>query len=150
MKKDIFGWKGMVGERPSPQQFLELLKSEVFLYMGHGNGKYVTDDVLFKKKVTTVPLLYGCSSARMVDEGGSEAHGFCLTYLLSGCSLLLGCLWSVTDKDIDEFTLRIVDKFMQENGDFGGAVAESKEVCRMKYLNGAAIILYGLPRVFKF
>ena len=85
----------------------------------------------------------------MVEEG-YEANGFCLTYLLSGCPLLLGCLWSITDKDIDDFTERMIDIYKDDIVDVGHTVCWSRRECKMKYLNGGAIVLYGLPHLFTY
>ena len=75
--------------------------------MGHGEGKCVDDWLIFEKKTSTIPLLFGCSSVQMT-KNQTESHGLALTYMLSGSPLLLGCLWNITDKDLDLFFKRIV------------------------------------------
>jgi separase len=66
----------------------------------------------------------------------------------------------VTDKDIDKFAQSVFNKLKLEpeavkarkQGKGSGkafsvvrAVAESREVCKLKYLTGAAPIVYGIP-----
>lgn len=58
-------------------------------------------------------------------------------------------LWSVTDKDIDRFTMALAESFT-----FGGdgkcmdvlrVVAQSRNVCKLRKLVGAAPVCYGVP-----
>ena len=63
---------------------------------------------------------------------------------------MLANLWDVTDKDIDAFTLSMFSKWglIDEDGEkinIAEAVRLSREVCILKYLNGSAPIIYGLP-----
>ena len=48
-------------------------------------------------------LVFGCNSAAMILED-SEPHGFVYTMLLNGCPTYVGCLWNVTDVDLDNIT----------------------------------------------
>lgn len=48
-------------------------------------------------------LVFGCSSACMTHDK-SEPFGCAFTLLMKGCPAYLGCLWTVTDKDIDYIT----------------------------------------------
>lgn len=73
--------------------------------------------------------------------------------------MLLVNLWDVTDKDIDMFTISVLTKWgffvdydsfdmfdlTAENRTLPECVAASRDVCKLKYLNGAAPIVYGLP-----
>lgn len=61
-------------------------------------------------------------------------------------------LWDVTDRDIDKFTQGVFDEL-----DFSGtrtrdeetsvvrAVARSRDKCKLRYLTGAAPVVYGIP-----
>ena len=67
-------------------------------------------------------------------------------------------LWDVTDRDIDKFSQSVFDRInltadrvkgwrpTTEGGtSIVSAVAESREVCKLKYLTGAAPVVYGIP-----
>ena len=73
---------------------------------------------------------------------------------------LVATLWDVTDRDIDKFAQSVFDKIsLSPSGitqrpttshDLGGtsivtAVAGSREACKLKYLTGAAPVVYGIP-----
>jgi hypothetical protein len=89
--------------------------------------------------------------------------------LLGGCSItkdllrllsptLVANLWDVTDRDIDKFSQAVFDKLQLdpahvkkwkniEDGKTSlmDAVATSRDVCKLKYLIGAAPVVYGIP-----
>lgn len=67
-------------------------------------------------------------------------------------------LWDVTDRDIDKFSQAVFDKLRLNSQDVQDwkpdndegcslvtAVAEAREVCKLKYLTGAAAVVYGVP-----
>lgn len=63
-------------------------------------------------------------------------------------------MWDVTDRDIDKFTQGVFDELRlgrETVGQDGAgtsvvtAVARSREVCKLKYLTGAAPVVYGIP-----
>ena len=72
---------------------------------------------------------------------------------------LVANLWDVTDKDIDKFSQSVFDKLslnssMKEKKRSGNknndtsivaAVAQSRDSCKLKYLTGAAPVVYGIP-----
>ena len=72
---------------------------------------------------------------------------------------LVANLWDVTDRDIDKFAQSVFDKmgmnsdkvrtWHEENMASGisvvSAVSQSRESCKLKYLTGAAPVLYGIP-----
>lgn len=72
---------------------------------------------------------------------------------------LVANLWDVTDRDIDKFAQSVFDKmgmdadkvrnWCEENTVSGtsvvSAVSQSRESCKLKYLTGAAPVLYGIP-----
>lgn len=69
--------------------------------------------------------------------------------------MVLGNLWDVTDKDIDLFTISLFEKLNivnkkenAENKRVDIACRESRNVCKLRYLNGAAPVVYGLPLKF--
>jgi len=69
---------------------------------------------------------------------------------------LIANLWDVTDRDIDKLTQAVFDKMnLTSNGrsekpEKGGtsiikALAEAREVCKLKFITGAAPVVYGIP-----
>lgn len=72
---------------------------------------------------------------------------------------LVANLWDVTDRDIDKFAQSVFDKmnlnvesvrdWREENTTNStsvvSAVAQSRESCKLKYLTGAAPVIYGIP-----
>ena len=71
-------------------------------------------------------------------------------------------MWDVTDRDIDKFAQSVFNRLRldpanvkskkQGKGRKGHkgvsvvrAVAESRDICKLKYLNGAAPVVYGIP-----
>jgi separase len=70
---------------------------------------------------------------------------------------LIANLWDVTDRDIDKLTQAVFDKMRltpeacrEKAGETDGisivrALAEAREVCKLKYITGAAPVVYGIP-----
>jgi len=152
-----------------------LSEKEIFLYFGHGSGgQYIRPRTVKKLDKCAVALLMGCSSGTMTEAGTYESYGTPMNYMHAGCPAVVATLWDVTDKDIDRFseaTLKQWGLFKQppqtstspvkRAGRKGGkqkvatgdtkamsldqAVAQSRDTCIMKYLNGAAPVVYGIP-----
>lgn len=148
-------WKGLAGVKPNEEKIVDdILDSKLFVYIGHGGcDQYVKPSALFlATKHTHLPpcLLIGCSSGELQDHGRFEPLGGIFNWLNCGSPLVLANLWDVTDKDIDAFTLSMFSKWglIDEDGEkinIAEAVRLSREVCILKYLNGSAPIIYGLP-----
>lgn len=150
---------GIVAKRPSEEYFLsELLKSEVFVYLGHGGcEQYVKSSTLFKAILSetkgSLPpsLLIGCSSGALQLNGYLEPNGNIYNWLICGSPMVVANLWDVTDKDIDLFSLSLLQKWgmlpgcKTDNVNVCQAVSKSRGECTLKYLNGSAPIIYGLP-----
>lgn len=139
---------------------------------------YIPAKTIRKLDRCAVTCLMGCSSGSLKDAGEFEPYGMPTNYLLAGCPAVLANLWDVTDKDIDRFTKVVFDKWglLKEEvveGDEGGlakkkkggggggtkqgqsrglslveAVAMARDNCVMRYLNGAAPVVYGIPAYF--
>lgn len=127
-------------------------------------------------------LLLGCSSAQLTIPGIFEAHGPPLSYILAGSPAVVGCLWDVTDGDLDRFSegllgrwgvvesrseelkqererlqkrrkVRGLRKGRENTGegdelqkvDLCEAVRRSRPDCYLRFLNGAAMVVYGVP-----
>jgi separase len=70
---------------------------------------------------------------------------------------LVANLWDVTDRDIDKFAQCVFEMMhlvspsdvaqrrSQGTVSLAAAVAKSREVCKLKYLTGAAPVIYGIP-----
>ncbi|PHH82350.1 hypothetical protein CDD82_6252 [Ophiocordyceps australis] len=119
-------------------------------------------------------FLMGCSSVALIEAGDFECYGPVWNYMMAGCPAVVGTLWDVTDRDIDRFAGRVFEEWgLLPRGTFGGrghddaenksgeeeqdepderpalslveAVATAREVCRLRYLNAAAVVVYGIP-----
>lgn len=72
---------------------------------------------------------------------------------------LVANLWDVTDKDIDKLCQAVLNKMSLNGPDIAkqsgksirqpvslvSAVAQSRDCCKLKYLTGAAPVVYGVP-----
>ncbi|KAK1350057.1 hypothetical protein LUQ84_001042 [Hamiltosporidium tvaerminnensis] len=97
-----------------------------------------------------IMLLFGCSSAKVLCVDNFKRNGIIYKYLKK-FSTILGCLWDVTDKDIDRFSLEFLDNiFKNETLDLAAFVQKSKKNMKLKYLNGASLVIYGMPVILDF
>eukprot|EP00917_Polyrhabdina_sp_WS-2016_P026128 GHVP01056114.1.p1 GENE.GHVP01056114.1~~GHVP01056114.1.p1 ORF type:complete len:1399 (+),score=246.03 GHVP01056114.1:129-4199(+) len=140
------GNNGIIGRIPTESEYFSLLDQDIFLYFGHGGGeKYIKSSTIKQRKNTSVSLLLGCSSGSLSSYGLFDPQGTCLNYLLGGSICTLGTIWDVTDKDIDRFTKKLLDFWLEENDCLATAVMKARSSCVLINLNGAAPVLYGLP-----
>lgn len=147
------GWSGIVGRPPSENEIKESLEErDVFLYLGHGSGaQYIRSRAVKKLDACAVSVLLGCSSGKLYGGGEYELYGVPWNYLLGGCPAILCCLWDVTDKDLDRFGKSVFkdwglyDNEAGKNVSLVEAVAQARDSCKLKYLNGAAMVVYGIP-----
>ncbi|ODQ57327.1 hypothetical protein WICANDRAFT_36235 [Wickerhamomyces anomalus NRRL Y-366-8] len=146
-------WKGMIGKKPSEDEFAKYVHdSNLFVYIGHGGGEQFIRSTTLKKMDKIAPsLLLGCSSAALRDNNFLEPYGTVYSYLVGGCPMILGNLWDVTDKDIDKFSLSLLKKWglsssqVEKSMNISDAVRLSRDECKLRFLNGAAPVIYGLP-----
>eukprot|EP01134_Creolimax_fragrantissima_P004109 CFRG4109T1 len=149
-------WEGVVGQRPTPDQILEALKTrDLYIYLGHGGGeKYLPRQKIEEISCRAVALLLGCSSGRLRTNGEFDPTGTPLSYILAGCPAALGLLWDVTDKDIDRFAQKLLSEWIDgpNNVSLAEAAASSRDVCKFGMLTGAAAVIYGErnPREMRF
>ena len=138
-------------------------------------AQYVRARSIKKLDKCAVTFLMGCSSSKMTECGQYEPHGMPWNYMLAGSPAVVGTLWDVTDKDIDRFAMRtfvnwgLLDgtaeaelgksgrkgkgKKMEKQQDhprrarmtLSEAVMDARDVCVLRYLNGAAPVIYGVP-----
>lgn len=152
-------WTGIVDEEPD-KDFLEacLTKRQgLMFYFGHGGGKKYLTTNDSRRDISSSVILMGCSSALLSSSNGPtreipssqpslfEPEGIVLTYLERGAPCVVGNLWDVTDKDIDTFTEKMMEAMFVESESVATAVAESRDVCKLRFLTGCAPVCYGLP-----
>ncbi|KAG0138703.1 peptidase family C50-domain-containing protein [Tuber indicum] len=155
-------WEGVVGRPPSEEEFRRNLEErDLLLYFGHGSGAhFIRARTLKKLDKCGIALLLGCSSGALKDTGEFEPYGMPVNYLLGGCPSMVATLWDVTDKDIDRFSKDVFNRWglfsgpgkskkerevEAPNASLVEAVAKGRESCVLKYLNGAAPVVYGIP-----
>lgn len=117
---------GVAGRLPNTEELHKARSAETLLYFGHGNGSRYLRGCRNKHMG-----MFGCSSVRALWYSNFNLQGAICSYLKSGV-FILGCLWDVTDHDLDEISRGVLER---------GKV--DKSVCRLKYLNGAAVVVYG-------
>ncbi|RJE18208.1 separase, partial [Aspergillus sclerotialis] len=148
------GWTGIVNREPSEEEFKQCLSSnDLCLYFGHGSGaQYIRGRTIKRLEKCAVTFLMGCSSGTLTEAGEYEPYGTPMNYLHAGSPALVATLWDVTDKDIDRFARSTFDRwglFGKSSGKPGialdDAVAGSRKACVMRFLNGAAPVIYGVP-----
>lgn len=153
-------WTGLVGEAPKEGELVNYLKKQdIFVYIGHGGcDQYVRPSSLFKEfleaGISLPPsLLIGCSSGAIETNGFLEPSGNIINWITCGSPSVLVNLWDVTDKDIDLFSSSVFEKWgLFENRTLESicqAVSQSRDLCNLKYLNGSAPVVYGLPLSIK-
>ena len=134
-------------------------------YFGHGGAEqYARSHKIRHLPRCAATMLWGCSSGSLRDMGEFDRVGTPNNYLLAGCPTLVANLWDVTDRDIDKFAVSVFDKLGLGTEDvkkWNGipalrrpedtltsvvtAVAQSRDSCKLKYLTGAAVVVYGIP-----
>ncbi|XP_052807169.1 uncharacterized protein LOC128236307 [Mya arenaria] len=143
------GWVGVSGKPPTEAQFVEAITSkDMLLYIGHGSGgQYLGYDEIEKLTGQALVVLMGCSSGQLQAKGQLEPAGMMISYFLAGCPCMMGNLFDVTDKDIDKFTEEFLKLCMAAKpGTYIPLLMQkAREVFKMKYINGCAPIMYGLP-----
>ena len=159
--KDLDGWSGLIGEVPDDSDILKAFdEKNLYIYAGHGGGEqYIKSKNIKKRDFIPPSLLLGCSSGLLKGGGSIHPYGTAYNYINGGCPMLLVNMWDVTDKDIDLFTITALTKWgffvdydsfdpfdiSVDNSTISLSIAEARNVCKLKYLNGAAPIIYGLP-----
>ena len=182
------GWSATVNTEPAEVVIADSLSNrDLYLYFGHGSGgQYIRSRTVQKLDQCAVSLLMGCSSAALIEEGEFESHGVPNDYLHAGAQAVVGTLWNVTDKDIDRFSMKVLEEwglFEQESVEeskspmkkgakgrarpkivpikkgsssnrkgktsLDQAIAVGREACLLRYLNGAAPVVYGVPVFLK-
>ncbi|KAJ6085991.1 Peptidase C50 separase [Penicillium sp. IBT 16267x] len=150
-------WTGVVNREPSEDEFRDCLESkDLFLYFGHGSGaQYIRGRTIKRLSKCGVAFLMGCSSGTLTEAGEYEPYGTPMNYLHAGSPALVATLWDVTDRDIDRFASSTFDTWglfekgkphaQQNDVGLDTAIAGARGSCVLRYLNGAAPVVYGVP-----
>lgn len=144
---------GVIGKKDT-KELIETFKeglanNEIFLYCGHDAGEqYIPREEIRNISKCKVALLMGCSSVLLDTNGDFEPSGSVLAYVLSDCYATVGNLWIVTDKDLNVCTYELVDKWISSETSLSNCLPIARKNCKLRFLNGAALIYYGLPNVF--
>ena len=153
--KQVFSdlaWNGITRTKPKGEVIEQAIRNkDLFVYCGHGSGSEYYDYYSLledQKECRASMLLMGCSSGELVDDGEMDPFGVPYYCIASGSGTVVANLWNVTDKDIDRFLLSLLNQTLK-NGphDLEGAVKISRKACKLKYLTGAAPVIYGFPTV---
>lgn len=157
-EKDLLkleGWNGVANREPTEEEFKTGLESnDVFLYFGHGSGaQYCRARTIKRLDRCAITFLMGCSSGALTEAGEYEPYGTPMNYLHAGSPALVATLWDVTDKDIDRFAKSTLEMWglvggREQTVALDDAVCQSRQACVLRYLNGAAPVIYGIPAVF--
>ncbi|AFN83279.1 separase [Encephalitozoon romaleae SJ-2008] len=130
---------GVTGRSLSDLECREADKCDILLYFGHGSGlKYLKISGEGK-----IMLLFGCSSAKLLCIENYKRNGAILKHLRKN-STVVGCLWEVTDKDIDNFSIKIIEGLVNGCSNLGELVSRYRNEFRLRYLNGASVVIYGV------
>lgn len=146
---------GILGSEPSDEYMISnITNHDLFIYFGHGGGEqYLRGSTMHKAKGNLPPaLLIGCSSGAQTNHGMLEPTSNIQNWLVCGSPMLVTNLWDVTDKDIDKFSIELLaqwglleDEMTGDLRNICDAVVKSRNSCTLRYLNGAAPIVHGLP-----
>ncbi|KAI5187943.1 hypothetical protein NEHOM01_2460 [Nematocida homosporus] len=141
---------GIKNRIPEPMEAEKaMVKHRVFMYFGHGGGEkffspkslgQLTKDIRDKR---TTLFLFGCSSARVFAFPKYNTHSTCISYLHNpAIEAVVGSLWDITDKDLDLVSLKLIAEIKTNPNSLPWVLNRAKHECRLKYLNGAALVLY--------
>ncbi|KAK9459850.1 peptidase family C50-domain-containing protein [Lipomyces oligophaga] len=154
-------WTGLIDKEPSEQEFGEYLRNkDILLYFGHGGGEqYIRPQQIknLRHGTCAATFLFGCSSGCLKEAGEFESWGTPMNYFTAKCPMFVCNLWDVTDKDIDKFANEMLaswglfnrsekkPQIEHRSTGAGYAMARARDTCILKYLNGAAPVMYGIP-----
>ncbi|KAI9030916.1 peptidase family C50-domain-containing protein [Phycomyces nitens] len=148
----MFGWDGLVEERPMEQELERALKTrDLFMYFGHSAGQsFIRGQRIRNLPRCAVALLMGCSSGSLDKKNEYDPDGYVLHYLLGGSPTVVATLWDVTDKSLDKLTKQMLEEWgilpnTGEKTSLVKAVASSRAHSNLTYLIGASVVVYGIP-----
>ena len=145
---------GVIGQQPSlPQMKKVLSEMDAYLYCGHGSTlKKFSNQEIEKLNIRALPLLFGCESGQLQRLGRlNEPIGTVTHYMIGQAPSLLGFLYSITDKDVDQWTVEFLKHWLDESEhqlEFVQAVSNKRSAFERE-INRAAVVVYGLPSLKK-
>ncbi|KPA75200.1 putative Separin [Leptomonas pyrrhocoris] len=132
---------------------------DTYVYAGHRGGEQlISRDALYEWlpcslcTQSSLVLLMGCSSARMLGNAEYDNFGLPYAYLSAGCSCVVGCLWDVTDGDVDRLTCRLLNfaaTAPSTRTTVGESLAVARRACKLRCLTGLSTVFYGLNLPFE-
>jgi separase len=145
-----FSWNGLVRTRPSPETIERAIRDkDLFVYCGHGSGhEYYNFESLVddSKPCKSSLVLMGCSSGELIDNGDIDPTGVPYHCLAAGAGAVVANLWNVTDRDIDRFLASLLGAIVGGGPcQLENAIRTARKACKLKYLTGAAPVMYGFP-----
>lgn len=135
---------GVTNKMPSTKEVQKIFGSSLFLYFGHGTGEKYLPKNHYKAVKNKAAFIFGCSSSRLFCRPNFKRNGIALKYLET-VNNFIGCLWDVTDKDLDIFSISFLEDLMGANKCAADIIGKNRQKMKLKYLNGAALVLWGLP-----
>jgi separase len=145
-------WDGLVQIAPDSDMMESAIQQhDLFVYCGHGSGTEFFDyQTLLErgKPCRAMMLLMGCSSGELLDDGDMDPFGVPYYCLGAGSGCVVANLWNVTDRDIDRFLMELLRTSVL-NGpcEIAEAVTVARQSCKLRYLTGAAPVVYGFLTV---
>lgn len=151
------GWPGVTGSSPSePEIFTALSSFDLYFYFGHGVGIDVMRCAISRGVlIRSAMFLMGCSSGAYDPQDYSSPVSVSMIYLLAGAPIIMANMWDVTDADIDRLSTHLLQELLpsfaksistqQRPLCLNASLTAARRTCRLKYLNGAATVLYGVP-----
>ncbi|KAF8373078.1 sep-1 [Pristionchus pacificus] len=157
----VSSWKGVTGRAPDKYQVGSIItENDFFIFLGHGDGfKHLSRSVIRKSRCRSVVLLMGCSSVHTVHEGrGMDGKGAVIDYSVASCPCLVGCIYTVTDGEIDKYFTAFVNdglaRHLNHKDDLTPsselrlhleAMAKARTKVKLPYLTGSTVVSYGIP-----
>jgi separase len=141
-------WEGLVRRSPDASIIERALQHhDLFIYCGHGSGNEYYDYtamMIERRECRASMLLMGCSSGKLSEDGDMEPFGVPYSCVSAGSGAVVANLWNVTDRDIDRFLEDLLqNSILRGPCDLAEAVARARQACKLKYLTGAAPVVYG-------
>lgn len=130
----------------------------MFIFCGHGAGEVMGSPIRYHFFTRTpAAMLWGCSSGRLRPAGVFDPSGPALHYLLTGAPFVVGNLWNVKSFDVDDLSMHFMRNCLPRSQnlelvgpvDLAEALVQARRVCKFKYANGCAPVLYGICQKLK-
>ena len=133
---------------PSDTEMEEIIKNKLFyIYCGHGDSsKYLKREYIEKNKINFLTFLFGCSSAntRLISKKDSQPFSAPQLFLKQKCPFFLGFLWPVSSKDLDNFTIELLEILFtkKEKTYLVKEIILLKRKFSLRAFNGGALVMY--------